>query len=318
MTGKRARRGHRLLPVTAALSFAAAALPFGASARASAGREDRALVADLRVFEIRRSNSDFSPIEGLAFPVASDGRSVQLAEWLATVARRVPEAYLAQLLTLGPFCVPSEGTVRETARSRGRRAVRVRIASGPPEENGARTLSVGFALLQGGEVVQRLRREAVPIEPGRTRFFSGRDFEIPVSRYLSWFREPGNREARGRLYRELRDHSVFLALALTLRREPRERSLPVRLRPPPDPRLRDLGPSLVGPGRGTVKLRARVNSEGGLRDIQVLETTFPEVTPRVIGITAGWSFPQAAGRRVLLSFPVTVAPRTTKPEGPPH
>ena len=194
--------------VFAALAFAAAA---GTAAAAPDGREDAGpLVVEVRVFEIRRLNSDFSPIEDLSFGVDSDGTSVQVSEWLATLARRIPDAYFAQLLTFGPAPAAAEAKW-EIRRQDGRRAIRMRVrpapadapASGPvsgvdpPEANGPPgRFRLDFDLLRTGTAAQEIRLQG-PIEPGMTRMVSGLNFEIPLSRYLSWFREPGDLAARG-------------------------------------------------------------------------------------------------------------------------
>ena len=51
------------------------------------------LAPELRIFEIRRANSDFSPLDGLSFRVETDGVGVAVSDWLATLARRIPDAY---------------------------------------------------------------------------------------------------------------------------------------------------------------------------------------------------------------------------------
>ena len=100
-------------------------------------------MVEVRVFEIRRLNSDFSPIEDLSFGVDSDATSVQVSEWLATLARRIPDAYFAQLLTFGPAPAAAEAKW-EIRRQDGRRAIRMRVrpaaadarASGPVSGSG--------------------------------------------------------------------------------------------------------------------------------------------------------------------------------------
>ena len=286
--------------------FLAAGLLFAGFPAVAAGSEDAPLVVEVRVFEVRRLNSDFSPIEDLSFLVNTDGSSVQVSEWLATLARRIPDAYFAQLLTLGPAPAGSEAswTVR---RQGGRRAVRVRFRPAaqpdPPETPRPESrFRLGFDLLRGGTAAQEIRVQG-SIEPGMTRMVSGRDFEITLSRYLSWFREPGDLPAREELYESIRDQNIYLAFGITFRRE--EPALPpVRLKAPEEPQFRELRSPLVGNAEGALRLRVHLDAEGLVAHTEILETTLPEVTPRVLGIVFGWRFPQAAGREGRLFFPV--------------
>ena len=302
--------------VFAALAFAAAA---GTAAAALDGREDAGpLVVEVRVFEIRRLNSDFSPIEDLSFGVDSDGTSVQVSEWLATLARRIPDAYFAQLLTFGPAPAAAEAKW-EIRRQDGRRAIRMRVrpapadapASGPvsgrdpPEANGPPgRFRLDFDLLRTGTAAQEIKLQG-PIAPGMTRMVSGLNFEIPLSRYLSWFREPGDLAARELLYESIRNRNIYLAFGITFRRLEGPAPPPaVRLRPPDDPRLRELRSPLVGNAEGILRLRVHLDEEGAVNHTEILEITLPEVTPRVLGIVSGWMFPQAAGREGRLFFPI--------------
>ena len=302
--------------VFAALAFAAAA---GTAAAAPDGREDAGpLVVEVRVFEIRRLNSDFSPIEDLSFRVDSDGASVQVSEWLATLARRVPDAYFAQLLTLGPAPAAAEATW-EIRRQDGRRAIRMRVRPAPADAPASSSVSgrdtpeanqppprfwLDFDLLRTGSAAQQIKLQG-PIEPGMTRMVSGLNFEITLSRYLSWFREPGDLAARELLYEGIRNRNIYLAFGITFRRlEGPAAPPPVRLRPPDDPRLRQLRSPLVGNAEGILRLRVHLDEEGAVNHTEILETTLPEVTPRVLGIVSGWEFPQAAGREGRLFFPI--------------
>ena len=303
----RRRTARRI--VAAAILFG---VPAGAAATTDGQSGSAPLAVEVRVFEIRRLNSDFSPIEDLAFLVDSDGAAVQVSEWLATLARRVPDAYFAQLLTFGPTPAESEAEWRITRRD-PRRAIRLRMDFSRPEphlpESGAPEprFRLDFDLLRMGTAAQRIRVEG-PVEADMTRMASGRDFELPLSRYLSWFRDPSDLEARGELYEKIRDRNIYLALGITFRKaEPS--SLPVRLRPPPDPQLAELRSPLLGNAEGILRLRVHLDETGVVNHTEVLETTLPEVTPRVLGVVFGWRFPQAAGRQGRLFFPVrTVVP----------
>lgn len=294
--------------------FLAAGLLFAGFPAVASGNEDAPLIVEVRVFEVRRLNSDFSPIEDLSFRVNTDGSSVQVSEWLATLARRIPDAYFAQLLTLGPAPAGSEAswTVR---RQDGRRTLRMRFRRGADEARSADALPdapetaqpesrfrLDFGLLRNGTAAQEISVQG-PIEPAMTRMVSGRDFEITLSRYLSWFREPGDLPAREELYESIRDQNVYLAFGITFRRQ-ESVPPPVRLKPPEEPRFRELRSPLVGNAEGALRLRVHLDEQGLVAHTEILETTLPEVTPRVLGIVFGWRFPHAAGREGRLFFPV--------------
>ena len=273
-----------------------------AGGEAAAGGPVPELVA--RVFEVRRVNSDFGPLVGLRFTVDTDGRRVPVSSWLATLARRIPDAYFAQLLTLRPVPGPVAGERGATVR-RGRRGVRVRVRPADTERGAAEAFEVALTLFDGSGRERTIRRVAAP-EEGRTEVFTGRDFEVTPSDYLSWFREAGGPEERERLYRRLRARTIFLALAVSrpppVPSDDGPRPLPVRLRPPDEPRLLELDSPLVGAASGILRLSVRVDEEGAPRDPQILESTFPEVAPRALGIVSGWRFPQAAGREGRLDL----------------
>lgn len=296
----------------------------------------------VRVFEVRRVSSDFSPLEGLEFALDSDGRGAPMSSWLATLARRIPDAYFAQLLTLRPIG-GGEAEAREAVLRRENRALRVRVGPAPvgsadrdgrgagPEDAPppgeladelADELTLELALLGGGGDPGPRMRRAFALPPGRTVVFSGRDFEVSATDYLHWFREPRGLEERGRLYRRFRSRTIFLAVAVSRPEaaDPDPEALPpVRLRPPDDPRLRELESPLVGAAAGTLRLSVRLDAEGAPRDPEILENTFPEVAPRVIGIVSGWRFPRAAGREGRLELRLESRdPRSSTGTPPPE
>ena len=303
-----------LVPVAASLF----GTPLGAADTGPTDQRATApLAVEVRVFEIRRLNSDFSPVEDLSFLVNTDGSSVQVSEWLATLARRIPDAYFAQLLTLGPSpaAAPAHWEIR---RGDGRRGIRVRVrpisretpppssAAGPQTGDGGEPpgrFLLNFALLRGDTPAQQITFQGA-VEPGMTRMASGRDFEITLSRYLSWFREPGSLPAREELYDAVRDQNIYLAFGITFREAEPAPHLPVRLKPPESPRFLQLRSPLLGNAEGALRLRVHLDEEGLVAHTEILETTLPEVTPRVLGIVSGWRFPQAAGREGRLFFPV--------------
>lgn len=322
--------------------LAVAAAVVGASGIAGAERRAREAASAapgvvVRVFEVRRVSSDFSPLEGLEFALDTDGRGAPVSSWLATLARRIPDAYFAHLLTLRPAGGADAGT-REAALRRESRAVRVRVGAtgvnggsegtGAGAEEGPSTgertdeFTLELALENRGGNPGPTMRRAFALPPGRTVVFSGRDFEVSATDYLHWFREPRSLEERGRLYRRFRSRTIFLAIAVS-RPEAvgadRDALPPLRLRPPDDPRLRELESPLVGAAAGRLRLSVRLDAEGAPRVPEILENTFPEVAPRVLGIVSGWRFPQAAGREGRLELRLESRdPRSSTGTAPPE
>ena len=321
-------RGRALLGVAA---FAGAVGGAGAEGRTREAVSTAPEVPEVpevvvRVFEVRRVSADFSPLEGLEFALDTDGRGAPMSSWLATLARRIPDAYFSQLLTLRPDA-GAAAEAREAVLRRGSRAVRVRVGIGGgtgdregvgagPEEPSAEEvdpkldpgldaeldleLALELASEGGGTEPGPTMRRSFALPPGRTTVVSGRDFEISPTDYLHWFREPRNLDERGRLYRRFRSRTIFLAVAVSRPETDgaaAEPLPPLRLRPPEDPRLRELESPLVGAAAGTLRLAVRLDAEGAPHDPEILENTFPEVAPRVLGIVAGWRFPRAAGRQ---------------------
>ncbi len=270
----------------------------------------------VRVFEVRRINSDFGPIEELSFRLENDGSRVQPSQWLATLARRVPEGFLAQLLSLRPARVGGDGaSIWEGSRSRGRRGVRVRIEDHPGDATEAAATHVELALLRDGEPVWSASATDT-LDVGATVVLSGRDFEVSPSRYLSWFREAADLPARERLYGRLRDHSIWLVLTVSRPAEAPATSAPLRLDPPPDDRLGALESSVVPEAAGAAELLIRLDDDGRPRHFDIASTTLPEVTPRLLGIASEWRFPEAADREILVTVPVATRPTRRPPPGP--
>ncbi len=270
----------------------------------------------VRVFEVRRINSDFGPIEELSFRLENDGSRVQPSQWLATLARRVPEGFLAQLLSLRPARIGGDGaSIWEGSRSRGRRGVRVRIEDHPGDATEAAATHVELALLRDGEPVWSAAA-ADALDVGATAVLSGRDFEVSPSRYLSWFRETADLPARERLYGRLRDHSIWLVVTVSRPAEAAVAVAPLRRDPPEDPRLQTLESSVAPEATGTAELRIRLDDDGRPRHFDIASTTLPEVTPRLLGIASGWRFPDAADREVLVNVPVATRPARRPPPRP--
>ena len=56
------------------------------------------LVLDFRVFESRTEYPDYDAMETLSFFIDTDGRAVTATQWPGTIAKKVPETFLAALI----------------------------------------------------------------------------------------------------------------------------------------------------------------------------------------------------------------------------
>ncbi len=291
------------LPVTV---FAGLLAPAFASAQAAA--------PEVRVFEVRRLNSDFEPMEGLSFRLANDGTRIQPSQWLATLARQVPEGFLAQLLSVRLTRPPgTDASVWEAVHEHGRRDIRIRVRDIAGDGEAAPTARIELELLRDGDAVWAAAAEET-VAPGGTVVVSGRYFEVSRSRYLSWFRDAADLPARERLYEDLRDHSIWLVLAVSRPAEPRDPTPPARVEAPRDPRLLALESSLAPEAAGEVELRLLLDDRGRPAMIEIASTTLPEVSPRILAMASEWRFPEAAGREATLALSVATRPR--RPTGP--
>lgn len=270
----------------------------------------------VRVFEVRRINSDFGPIEGLSFRLENDGSRVHPSQWLATLARQVPNGFLAQLLSLRLDRLPEAGAPAwEGQHVRGRRAVRVRVEDDPGAATEAAGTRTELTLLRDGEPVWTASAMDA-LDPGATVVQSGRDFEVSPSRYLSWFRHAPDLAARERLYGRLRGHSIWLVVTVSRPAEAVPAASPLRLDPPRDPRLEELESTVVPEAEGVTELLIRLDRGGRPLHFDIASTTLPEVTPRLLGIASGWRFPEAADREVLVTVPVATRPTRRPSPGP--
>ncbi len=84
---------------SSAAAVLALALGFALPRASSAAEADIPgnLVVDVRLYEARSASPDFRVMENLSFFVDTEGKGVSESQWLATIARQVPEAFLATL-----------------------------------------------------------------------------------------------------------------------------------------------------------------------------------------------------------------------------
>lgn len=258
------------------------------------------LVVDFRLYEMRSSNMNFQAMSDLTFFVDTDGMGVTEAQWLGTIARQVPDAFLASL-AFGT--APVEGTKASfevTNRSR-KISLDLNLASYLAQGTFPGTLSV--QLTRSDEVLEAFAT-GVELRTGQTFVMSSHDLELSASDYLSHFRDYDDADNRGELYSYLRNYSIFLILAVTPRLAPG---------PPPDridvdiPDGEEL-PDLESPAGvrlvGTIVLEFDVDAGGVPQELRIARSSIPEVVPRILGAVADWRFPDQAGRAVRLSLDV--------------
>ncbi|HEY7698411.1 MAG TPA: hypothetical protein VIE88_08335, partial [Vicinamibacteria bacterium] len=194
-----------------ALSFFLGAL--GVPAAAAAGDIPGNLVVDVRLFEARSASADFRMMETLSFFVNTDGSGVSEPQWLATIARQVPEAFLA---TLSKETVKVDGSVARFVLAKRSRSFELSFDLKDFLERGTFNASAAMRLARGEETVRQFERK-VELRVGQTYVFGSRELELSASEYLSHIRDFEGSEDRGKLYEILRPFSFFLVVAVTPR-----------------------------------------------------------------------------------------------------
>jgi hypothetical protein len=263
------------------------------------------LVLDVRLYEARSASPDFAVMENLSFFVNTDGKGVSESQWLATVARQVPEAFLA---TLASETVRVEGSTAPLVLRKRTRALELSFDLKEFLERGTFKSRVAARLAQSEETVRAFDRE-VEMRVGQTYVFASRDLELSASEYLSHFRDFEDSEERGRLYENLRPYSFFLVVAVTPRLAeepaPGDEPVSVQIGSNPIPRLQSpLGIPLVG----EIVLELAIDSTGAPTDSRVLRSSLPEMNARVLGESAAFRFPEAAGRKARLTLALRAEP----------
>lgn len=263
------------------------------------------LVVDFRLFEARSISPDFKAMESLAFFVDTDGAGVSDRQWLATIARKVPDSFLA---TLKAETVRVEGGAAHIEVAKRSRSFETRIDLSEYLERGTFNATVTGELKRRNES-ERSFEKTIELRAGGTFVVSGHGFELSASEYLSHFRDYSDADHRRELYDELRDFSVFLILAVTLRvTDAPENETPVMLSLPPDVELPLLESPLDVRLIGTIELELDIDANGAPEDVKIVSSSIPEVNPRLLGEASKWRFPNAAGTTGRLVLELTAEP----------
>ena len=263
------------------------------------------LVVDFRLFEARSISPDYKAMESLAFFIDTDGAGVSDRQWLATIARKVPDSFLA---TLKAETIRVEGSAAHLEVAKRSRSFETRIDLSEYLERGTFNATVTGELKRRNES-QRAFEKTIELRAGGTFVVSGRGFELSASEYLSHFRDYSDADHRREVYDELRDFGVFLILAVTLRvtDEP-EKETPVILSLPPDVELPVLESPLDVRLIGTIELELDIDANGAPEDVKIVRSSIPEVNPRLLGEASKWRFPNAAGTTGRLILELTAEP----------
>ncbi len=263
------------------------------------------LVVDFRLFEARSTSPDFKAMESLAFFIDTDGAGVSDRQWLATVARKVPDSFLA---TLKAETVKVEGGAARLTVEKRSRSFEIRIDLSEFLERGTFNATITGELKRRNES-QRSFEQTIELRAGGTFVVSGRGLELSASEYLSHFRDYSDADNRREVYDRLRDFGLFLILAVTLRLEEEpEGEAPVMLSLAPDVVLPLLESPLDVRLVGTIELEIDIDANGVPEDVKIVRSSIPEVNPRILGEASTWRFPDAAGTTGRLVLELTAEP----------
>ena len=275
----------------------------GASAAAGSDIPSN-LVVDVRLYEARSTSPDFRVMEKLSFFVDTDGTGVSESQWLATIARQVPDAFLA---TLSNETVSVDGSVARFVFSKRNRNLELSFDLKDFLDRGTFAAKAQTRLARGEETV-RAFEQAIELRAGQTYVFGSRDLELSASEYVSHFRDFEDSDARGKLYEGLRPYSFFLVVAVTPRLAEAPPSEPVSVTldenaipPLPSP--------LEIPLVGEIVLELTVDDDGAPSDARVVRSSIPEVNSRILGESASFRFPEAAGQKARLTLSLRAEPQ---------
>lgn len=263
------------------------------------------LVLDVRIYEARSASPDFRVMEKLSFFVDTDGTGVSESQWLATIARQVPEAFLA---TLANETVDVDGSIARFILPKRTRSLELSFDLKDFLERGTFAATAAARLARGEETVRAFDR-GVELRVGETYVFGSRDLELSASEYVSHFRDFESSDERGKLYESLRAYSFFLVVAVTPRmaEEPAPGSEPISVSVDPSvipPLESPLGIPLVG----EIVLDLDIDSKGAPTNARIVRSSIPEVNSRVMGESASFRFPEAAGKKARLTLSLRAEP----------
>ncbi|HXV59812.1 MAG TPA: hypothetical protein VEK15_03895 [Vicinamibacteria bacterium] len=278
------------------------AVLFFAASSAIPGDVPSNLVVDVRLYEMRSVNPDFSSMSDLSFFIDTDGADVTEQQWLATLARQVPDAFLAKLAFETLRLDSSKARLALTNRSR---TLQLDIDLADYLARGSFRGRFEARFKQGEETLREAAK-TIELRSGQTYVMSTADLELSASEYLSHFREYEDSAHRSDLYDYLRAYTVFLVVAITPRVAEAGSEEPVEVTLPRGVEL----PELVSPAPvklvGTIVLEFDVDDGGAPQNLSIARSSIPEINPRILGAAETWRFPDTAGRpaRLELSFEV--------------
>ncbi len=263
------------------------------------------LVVDVRLYEARSTSPDFRVMENLSFFVNTDGTGISESQWLATIARQVPDAFLA---TLATETVSLEGSIARFVLPKRTRSFELSLDLKDFLERGTFAATAAARLARGEETVRAFDRP-LELRVGQTYVFANRDQELSASEYLSHFRDFESSDERGKLYEGLRGYSFFLVVAVTPRlaetSEPESERVSLSLDPKTIPRIESpLGIPLVG----EIVLDFVVDDSGSPTEVRIVRSSIPEVNSRILGESASFRFPEAIGKKARLSLSLRAEP----------
>ncbi|HSF17282.1 MAG TPA: hypothetical protein VLK65_17170 [Vicinamibacteria bacterium] len=283
----------------ALLSFAVLLLAAPSAVRGDVPND---LVVDVRLYEMRSVNPDFASMSDLSFFIDTDGTNVTEQQWLATLARQVPDAFLAKLAFES---LPLEGQKARLAVTNRSRTLQVEVDLADYLARGAFNGRFQARFEQGDETLRETSK-TIELRSGQTYVMSSAELELSASEYLSHFREYESSEHRSDLYNYLRAYTVFLIVAITPRVAESGREKPVEVTLPRGVEL----PELVSPAPvklvGTIALEFDVDEGGVPQNLRIARSSIPEINPLILGAAETWRFPDNAGRpaRLELTFEV--------------
>lgn len=258
------------------------------------------LTAEVRLFEARSVTPDFQAMQQLSFFINTDGIGVTEDQWLATVARQVPDAFLATLAFEILPASASTTVLRVGDRSRG---IELSLDFSGFTREEAFEATVKGELTQQDEVARSFEH-TIELRLGQTYVWSHRSLELSASEYLSHFRDYRDSDHRAALYDELRNFATFLIAAVSLRAtSDAERPLePVELELPDDVDVPNFespfGVDLIG----TVELELVLDGTGAPTDAKIARSTIPELNSQILDEAERWRFPEARGRTGRLTL----------------
>jgi hypothetical protein len=268
------------------------------------------LVVDLRLFETRSVNPAYATLESLSFFVNTDGRRVTANQWLATLATRVTNSFVA---AIAYKTIQVEGGVARFEWVHRSRRFQVEIDLSGYHPSAKFQTAFQVTSKRGDETLRHFTK-SVELEVGKTTFWSARELEIGLRDYLSNFRGYRDTEHRGLLFEKLQSRSVHLILVATprlLAESEINQLTPEELHRPPGQSVPELDNPLGAPLSGTVTVGFEIDPSGAPFNPQIVWSTVPEVNPRILGAVAKWRFPPPEGatpgrRWGLVAIPVEI------------